>query len=258
MKKSVFWGIVASAVLVAGVVLAIIQPARVSGQSSGPTADTQEIIRAYHLRETQYNQIIAKANQDLAKANQDLEKMAQKLNQMQANGTTNTGSQGITSEDARSIALKAVEGGTLRKAPELVNLSGQYAYEAVFEDNSTLYVDALNGSVLYNSITAAPKQITAAEAADIARAYMKLDKVYQTDMSYNNGELLYRVIFSTGDFVFVDTTGQIALVRRVHYTSAPTAATGGGGGGGGGGGSSSRGDDDKKESPEHEGGDDDD
>ncbi|MBI4786946.1 MAG: PepSY domain-containing protein [Chloroflexi bacterium] len=56
----------------------------------------------------------------------------------------------ISASQATQIALNAVPRAKLERAPELVSFQGAVAYEVVL-DQSTLYVDANTGNVLFNS-----------------------------------------------------------------------------------------------------------
>ena len=57
----------------------------------------------------------------------------------------------ITPDKAALVALSNVSGGTLLQTPELVDFEGSVAYEVLL-DSGTLYIDANNGQVLYNSL----------------------------------------------------------------------------------------------------------
>ena len=57
----------------------------------------------------------------------------------------------ITSDQAALIALSNAPGASLTKTPELVDFEGSVAYEVML-NNGTLYINANDGQVLYNSL----------------------------------------------------------------------------------------------------------
>lgn len=68
----------------------------------------------------------------------------------------------ISADQAVRIASSSTMNAQLQNQPELVNFQGTAAYEVVL-DQGTVYVDASNGQVLHNGITAATAS-TAGEA----------------------------------------------------------------------------------------------
>jgi uncharacterized membrane protein len=67
---------------------------------------------------------------------------------------------------------------------------------------------------------AAPPLITPQDAAQIAAQYMGHSDLYSVESVNNNGTQLYKVTFSSGDIVMVDTSGQIVAVQPGPSLSA--------------------------------------
>lgn len=58
----------------------------------------------------------------------------------------------LSADQAAQIAMKLAPDARLIRTPELVNLQGTLAYEVVL-NQGTIYVDANNGKVLFNSVS---------------------------------------------------------------------------------------------------------
>ncbi len=231
------------------VALARVAPAPVYGQAAPTQAPGDTLSQVYQTRESAYQHLLQQANQRLEQANVQIQQLSGQVATLQAQQSTPpAGSEmGIRPEKAVEIARQVVGADfSLVQPAEMVNLEGKYTYELVGAQ-VTLYVDARSGAVLYNSATApAPRQVSADEAAEIARTYLQAAKVYKVDLAYLNGVQLYRVILPGNYFVYVDQNGQIVTIQHVQMSAATPAFTSSGGGHSGGG------DDDGDDDGEHE------
>jgi uncharacterized membrane protein YkoI len=175
-----------------------------------------EIQQTLQEREDAYNQLIEDANtqlQQVMSQNQTLQ--AQIDNQADTTFEASVQDQNVISTDeALQIALDTViSSAVLDGEPELVDFEGAVAYEVPFKQGN-LYIDAATGEVLFNgTIALAPAQISGEEAARIAANYLDRTDVYKVEMVSLNGNSVYKVKFNSGDVAFVNTTGQIVLVR---------------------------------------------
>jgi hypothetical protein len=66
---------------------------------------------------------------------------------------------------------------------------------------------------------AAP-MITPQDAAQIAAGYMGHSDLYSVESATVNGNQVYKVTFSSGDIVLVDTSGQIVAVQPAPSLTA--------------------------------------
>ncbi len=199
----------------------------------------QQVQQALAEREAAYNQLLAEANQRLEQANQQIQTMGQQVEQMQAAPVQ---AQPVSSQyiavDAAQKAAQAVAGDAAPiKAPELVDYEGKVAYEVGF-DKGNVYVDASSGVVLMNeTVPQQPQEITQEDAIQIAEQYLGKTGIYLADVVTMGGQQLYRVIFSSGDFVYLDKTGQITYVQLYNpnaNTNQASYNTGNSSSGGGG------------------------
>ena len=100
----------------------------------------------------------------------------------------------------------------------------------------------------------APVQVGPEQAASIAAQFMNKTDVYSVESFSLNGVNVYKVVFSSGDIVYVGLDGKVISTATptpqpaaVVYTApqpTPKRHNGGGGGGGGGGGHGGGGGDD--------------
>ena len=118
----------------------------------------------------------------------------------------------ISAEQAASIAQNEA-GIQPSAAAELVNYQGTAAYEVPFT-NGNIYVDAASGSLLYNELSQSGQaQISPEQAAQVAAGYLQRNDVVRVQALLANGVEVYRVDFTSGDVVIVDTQGRILLVQ---------------------------------------------
>jgi hypothetical protein len=85
--------------------------------------------------------------------------------------------------------------------------------------------------------------VTPEQAASIAAQYMKKTDVYSVESASLNGVNVFKVVFSSGDVVYVGLDGNVISTEMlqptivyVEPTTAPQKHQGGGNGGNGGGG----------------------
>jgi len=76
------------------------------------------------------------------------------------------------------------------------------------------------------AITIAPE-----DAAGIAAQYMGRADLYSVETSILNGNTVYKVVFSSGDIVYLSLDGQVLGVAPAPVTVAPNNGSGGSGGG---------------------------
>ncbi len=107
-------------------------------------------------REAQYQQALQDANAQLEQAYQQQQALAEQLAQQQAQPqpqAQTAATYAVSPDMAASTALTVAPGTMLIREPELVNFQGVVAYEVTL-DRGQVYVDANNGSVLYNGAVA--------------------------------------------------------------------------------------------------------
>lgn len=114
-----------------------------SGQNSQAEMTIEELLNDPQVqavlqeREAVYQQMLAEANQG-----QDLSSLA--------NDGQFSDEDFIEAGLAVALGQNALGGGTLIRNPELVSVNGRPAYALVY-DRGQVYVDAVNGAILYNS-----------------------------------------------------------------------------------------------------------
>jgi hypothetical protein len=133
-------GVTAFAVVLAGGAYTAYAAA---GQESQPAMTVEDMLNDPQVqavlqeREAVYQQMLAEASQS-----QDQSSAADAT---QANDESF-----IDAGLAVALGQNALGGGTLIRNPELVSLNGRPAYALVY-DRGQVYVDAVNGAILYNS-----------------------------------------------------------------------------------------------------------
>jgi uncharacterized membrane protein YkoI len=182
-----------------------------------PAANTSGSSSLENTREAQYNQLIAQANERIAQANQEILSLQAQVNQAVEVSTATP--YPVSIYQAISIAVR-VSGENINQTPALVNYSGTVAYEVVFPSGN-VYVDANTGSVLYNGVLAS-KTISSQQAGQIAINYTGNSQVTEVVGGVYNGFSAYRVTFTNGQIVYVNTYGSILAVQP-----APVSSSGG-------------------------------
>lgn len=173
--------------------------------NTSPTVDAT----AFAQREQAYQQIIAQANLQIELANQQIAALANQITPQTPAEATVT--YAVTAEQASTIAQQTV-GVAPAELPGLVDFSGTPAYEVVY-DSGKVYVDANTGAVLFNGIPKPVKNITSEEALYIAVNYLKTSQPVAMGTSIFNGAKVYVVLFSDGQSVYVDLTGNVVAVQ---------------------------------------------
>lgn len=182
---------------------------------------SSQIQQTFTSREATYQAIIADANQRLGQANADLQTLSAQLSQLQQTQTISTETSGqsqISPEQAVEIANEVTNDVPLNQTAELVDFEGAIAYEVLFSAGP-VYVDAVDGKVLYNSLqNSSNHQITHEEAVKIASDYLGIEGIYLVDEITFQGRILIRIIFTQGHMVYLNQGGQIVYVQKVtHY-----------------------------------------
>lgn len=170
--------------------------------------DLKATLRVYQEREEAYQELLEQANQQLNEVN------ATRVAAAATSSDSVGNSSGVTAQEAVEIAQKAaVNAKVLSPDPELVNFEGKAAYEVKFTQGA-IYISYSTGEILMNGTASlTPQEINIDQAVEIARNYLGLQDVYQSDIVTINGQQLFRTIFNAGHFVYVDHFGQIIYVQ---------------------------------------------
>jgi len=176
----------------------------VSNKNNSQAANLAETVAYYSTREAQYQQLITQANDTINQANQQiLTLQGQDPSQISSAESIYP----ITLEQAIQIANEAALEMTTQ-APTLVNYAGTVSYEVVYPDGK-LYIDANNGTILFNGVMVA-KMINAQQAAQIAINYSSNTSPVTGVVNGNfNGISAYRVTFLNGQIIYLNTYGTI-------------------------------------------------
>jgi uncharacterized membrane protein YkoI len=178
--------------------------------NASQTASASEMAAYYATREAQYQSLIAQANNTISQANQQIAAL-----QSQGQAAPTTAAYAISADQAVVIAQTA-SGETASETPSLVNYSGAVAYEVVLPDGK-VYVDANNGTVLYNGVI---HTITAQQAAQIAINYVGNSQVVDVVSGYYGGVAAFRVTFQNGEIVYLNAYGSIIAVQPAPASSS--------------------------------------
>jgi|GEM_PF-847151 len=193
-----------------------------TGSIQPDTVDQSQLQQAFLEREANYQAIIADANQRLEQANLDLRTLSNRVTQLQQSQQV---SYPISSEKAIEVANRVRVGETPDPSVEMVDFEGTVAYEVRY-GKGPVYIDAFNGSILYNSLdNSSLHQVTPEEAAKIASDYLGIYEIYQVDQITFKGEVLIRVIFTQGHMIYLNQSGQIVYVQKVTRYDASQAVS---------------------------------
>lgn len=193
-----------------------------TGSTQTEAVDASQIQQTFMEREATYQAIIADANQRLEQANLDMQTLSNRVTQLQQPQQVNYP---ISAEQAKEIANRVRGDETPDPSAELVDFEGSVAYEVKY-GKGPVYVDASNGSILFNSLdNPSSRQITLEEAAKIASDYLGIYEIYQVDQITFKGEVLIRVIFTQGHMIYLDQSGQIVYVQKVTRYDASQAVS---------------------------------
>jgi hypothetical protein len=221
MKKTVLMISIFLTVFVLGIVAAV---GKVVADSRQPVAvATAEVQQMIAERDAAYNQVIDEANQRLQSANQTIDTLNSQLQSAEAAKPVYFPIQ----EAAKAAMESAGDGAALANVPDLVDYQGSAAYEVSMADGAVVYVDAVSGLVVYNSLTGdASAAINPDQAAAASVAYMKGGKVTKVERTVVKDVPMYKVTFSTGSTVFVDMRGQVAYVKLIQNVVASNPSSG--------------------------------
>lgn len=127
----------------------------------------------------------------------------------------------ISPDAAAKIGLIAAgENEILASTPEMINFNGFTAYEVRMVDGSMLYINALDGSLLYNSITGSNKPVISQDQALLnAIEYIKYDQVVSIGLTFYNNQNVYLIRFWNGANVYENLAGEIVAVQYIQYAS---------------------------------------
>jgi hypothetical protein len=105
-------------------------------------------------------------------------------------------------------------------APILVSFEGKVAYQVALAGGYNAYVDAVNGSLLYNPFTGdASTTISSDLAIQAAAQYLKNSSVINWGVLLYEQLPAYAVGFVNGDVVLVNPHGQVVYVQQANSFS---------------------------------------
>jgi uncharacterized membrane protein YgcG len=132
----------------------------------------------------------------------------------------------IPAEQASQAALQAAgDGETIAAIPEMVMFNGAEAYEVKLQDGNALYIGAIDGKLIYNSITGSDKPVvTSEQALIIAADYINYYQPVSIALQVYNEKPAYFIRFWNGANVYVDRAGNILAVQYVQYTSSNSSS----------------------------------
>jgi hypothetical protein len=226
-----------------------------ASSTAGETKKVQQLEQMIDAREQVYTQAIADANtkvdQAITEANSRIEtanKMIKEVEQQKKQAEEQLAAiptpiaGGVSQADALNVALQSI--GMLPEGTsasvELIQYDGKPAYEIKLGDGSSLYVDAVSGAVVYNSLVGGPgKVITPDQAAELAKTYFPYGTVVKVERQDYNGQPAYKVTFYDGSEAYVSLGGQVLEVTQVQVSGYSGGGSSGGSSGGSGGGSGS-------------------
>jgi len=241
-----------------------------ASSSMEETTKVKELEMMIDAREQVYTQAIADANNQVSLAINDANsridtanKTIQEVEQQKKNVEAQLAAiptplpGGVSQADALALALQStgiLPAGVTAEV-ELVQYDGKPSYEVKLGDGTNLYIDALNGTILYNSLVGgAGNVITADQASALAMQYFPYGVVLKVEREDYNGQPAYKVTFQNGSEAYVSLGGTVLAVTQVQTNSY---SVGGGGGSSAStstssGGGSTWSDDDHDEGEEHD------
>lgn len=217
---------------------------------------------------TRVNQAISEANSRIDTANRTIEEVdLQKKNveaQLAAIPTPLPGD--FSQADALTLALQStgILPAGVSAEVELVQYGGKPTYEIKLGDGTNLYIDAVDGTVIYNSLVGgAGSVISPEQASALAQEYFPYGTVLSIEREDYNDQAAYKVTFYDGSEAFVGLGGTVLAVTQVQTSSyyvggGSSAGSSGGSGGSSGEGSSWDDDDDHEDDHDEDEGEDDD
>lgn len=210
---------------------------------------TQAIVDA----NTRVDQAISEANSRIDTANRTIQEVDQQKKSVEAQlAAIPTPLPGDFSQaDALTLALQStgiLPAGVSAKV-ELVQYDGKPTYEIKLGDGTNLYIDAIDGTVIYNSLVGgAGSVISPEQASALAQEYFPYGTVLSIEREDYNDQAAYKVTFYDGSEAYVGLGGTVLAVTQVqtssYYVGGGSSAGSSGNSGGSSGGGSSWDDDD--------------
>jgi type II secretory pathway pseudopilin PulG len=185
-------------------------------QNSSTSSNEELLLQQMNEREAAYQQLIAEANARIETLNNQMVSASQQSDSPESSAVEEQPNINLIGpDDAANIALATVNNeDTLTHLPELVNYEGNQAYE-IKMTGGVLYIDAITGDVLINTV---PARINGTRAAEIAGTYLGgMDPKYAVvSIAVLNGTEIYKVVFNNY-VVYVDPYGQILGAQVYQY-----------------------------------------
>jgi uncharacterized membrane protein YkoI len=217
---------VVSFFLTAFVLVVGVSVVNASGKQNVAAAPVQDsaLLQQMSEREAAYQSLIADANTRIQTLNQEVLTLSSGTPIVDAQASAAPAQAALAPEQAAQIALTEVNNeDSLIQLPELVDYQGAPAYE-VRMTKGLLYIDATNGSVLFNSV---PKQIDGTRAAEIAGEYLGgMDPRYAiVKVTQLNGSPIFEVNLNNY-LVYIDPYGQIIKAQVIQYVDNSSTSSG--------------------------------
>lgn len=198
-----------------GVVGAVVKAAS-DARATTRVAELEQEIQDQKLA---YAEIISDANTRLTEANAVIKESVTRSHQLEEK--INAPAPRITMDDAITLAMAAMgqAGSPGSGHAELVDYNGTPAFEVVLPDESKVYLDSMDGHILYNSLTGGPSAVIDDQKALFeAVTYMQGGQVVSVEKSTYEGQPAFLVTFSSGDQVYINLGGQVlTLIQPAYY-----------------------------------------
>ncbi len=135
----------------------------------------------------------------------------------------------LVTEDAISLALNATDKSLdqISGHSELVVYNGKQSFEVKFVDGTIVYIDAVNGEILYNSLTGgASPVIDEKQALFEAVNYMQGGLVVSVNRTLLDTTPVFLVSFASGDQVYISLGGEVLSLVQYQpvYSGFSTAS----------------------------------
>jgi uncharacterized membrane protein len=133
--------------------------------------------------------------------------------------TTVTADQPASTQEAQLVQVMNQRDQTYQDTINQANTRLDQAQKEIQSLQEQLQAMQANNNVQAAAQPAAP-MITPQDAAQIAAGYMGHSDLYSVESATVNGNQVYKVTFSSGDIVLVDTSGQIVAVQPAPSLTA--------------------------------------
>ena len=209
------------AVLITAFTLGLIGTVVKVVSASQETARVAELEQEILDQKMTYAQIITDANSRITEANDVIKEISSKK---QSAEQSLVESKNLSVDDAISLALAAIgsTGSSISGHAELVDYNGSVAYEVQLDGGAKVYLDAVDGKILYNSLTGGPSAVIDDKKALFeAVNYMQGGQVISVEKTVYNEVPSYLVTFISGDQVYVSLSGEVlALIQPQYFYTA--------------------------------------